>query len=186
MGTGVSIALLISVVNINGCNSHEESLSLLSKCSPQSLLINCYQDSRSGNSGKIMIATGAADKDKKPLFGKEPTGAGGSIEISVGEGTWGDGGSIEISAGTTTAAKSSTAYNGVGMIDATGGSIKMNSGDSKQTSSGAISIATADSGFVGVSGELSLNTGSASHGNAGYISEYLRFSSRMFDLSLPT
>ena len=108
-------------------------------------------------------------KDKKQLFGKEPTGAGGSIEISVGEGTWGDGGSIEISAGTTTAAKSSTAYNGVGMIDATGGSIQIKSGESKQTSSGAISIATADSDLVGVSGELSLNTGSASHGNAGYI-----------------
>ena len=139
--------------------------------------------SSAGNSGAIKISSGDAYRNPSPLWEKDAAGSGGSIHLSVGTGNHGDGGNVKILAGSTTAS-ASIRYPSK-PINATGGSIEMASGGSQESSSGEISISTADAGMSGVSGHLTLKTGEASSGMAGYIGEFVtELNKAIFDITL--
>ena len=104
-----------------------------------------------------------------PQYGKEKAGSGGSIHLSVGTGNYGDGGDVKIMAGSTT--ETADIRNPFRPVEAAGGSVDIASGASQESHSGEITISTSDAGNEGESGRLSLKTGEATMGMAGYIGE---------------
>ena len=78
--------------------------------------------------------------------------------MSVGSGNSGEGGAVVVNAGQTD-----------DTLGATGGYVSIKSGFSSETSSGPFYLATANSGFRGVSGEIAMSTGVSANGNSGTV-----------------
>jgi hypothetical protein len=95
------------------------------------------------SSGDLKLATGASS-----------SGVAGSISVLVGRGK-GNGGTLSIGAGFSEGSD--------------GGKVSIVSGGTEKGKSGSISIASATAGTAGVSGDISLETGSASTQNSGDI-----------------
>ncbi len=110
-------------------------------CFPGSITLRSGTTSQ-GDSGYLSLVTG------------ENFGSAGFISLFAGSGNYGDGAPVSISAGATTFHGSS------------GGFIAVTTGYSAQTSSGSFSLRTPNAGLAGVSGGISLSTGTSSAGNS--------------------
>jgi hypothetical protein len=138
-----------------------------------------------GNTGLYSLTTGLAKY-----------GNGGNISLAVGTGDSGDGGNVKITAGETTMAKSpqgTDQFGGsIGIVAGhgsgteaghggrmnitgglgasfSGGSVRFHSGFGTRSSSGNVTVMSANSGELGVSGRMIIRTGTSSAGNTGWI-----------------
>ena len=113
-----------------------------------------------GSSGSVSITTGMAGSLENNLGTQA-----GSISLTVGSGATGVGGNIVVSAGASLQADAPSDD-----APASGGLISLASGYGKASSSGNIVLQSANAGTLGVSGTVSLKTGTSSFGNSGAIS----------------
>ncbi len=134
------------------------------------LKIQTAKARRRGVSGDLLLQTGdVVDKHSRGDVGKvdiatgsSAHGKGGDIILSVGDSTQTDGGNIDLNAGSSAG---NTFYGGkLNMKSGEGtfytGEINLKTPDSRTGSSGAINIATGNSGTQhGQSGHLFLSTG---------------------------
>ena len=124
----------------------------------------------SSNGGSIFLEAGETTRD---AF------SGGEIRLTGGPGTGtsnsdgGNGGSIILDAGIAHGEKDTLDAGGNIEVQAglskhgNGGSLIFQSGYGERTSSGAVTISTANAGKNGVSGTISITTGTTSTGDSG-------------------
>ena len=128
-----------------------------------SVLIETPNAGRAGVSGSITLRSGTTHlAGRLGLFlarhRRCGRGLGRFISLFAGSGNYGEGAPVSISAGANTDA-----------AGASGGCIAETAGYSAQTSSGSLSLRTPNAGLAGVSGGISLSTGTSSAGNSGMI-----------------
>jgi hypothetical protein len=121
-----------------------------------SVLIETPNAVRAGVSGSITLRSGTHTDSGYLSFvtGDAVAGSACLFCFFAGSGNYGDDAPVSISAGATTFHGSS------------GGLIAVTTGYSAQTSSGSFSLRTPNAGLAGVSGGISLSTGTSSAGNS--------------------